>query len=232
MTKFILSKPLITQSSLKIKIIQQKERNKRHRSSKKKKEKKKKRNLIHRYILKKRKEKKRNPRKPVSPLFDKNLKIFPVCSWNFSKCRRIGIRNYKISLMSREQNASGVRDDDVARYLRGEKCADVVAKIRRKLARWQRLMISAGSLARFKSRPRLYPRVLPRICPSLFAASFTTPSHTGLSESHEPVNSSLALTNHVPHQYLIRFTYHLLNMLQLPHRENVQAKFFKIYRFL
>lgn len=97
-----------------------------------------------------------------------------MCSWNFSKCRRIGMRNYKISLMSREQDASGVRDDDVARYLRGEKCADVVAKTRRKLARRQRLMISAGSLARFKSRPRLYPRVLPRICPSLFAASFTT----------------------------------------------------------
>lgn len=67
-------------TKIKIKIIQQKERNKRHRSSKKKKEKKKKRNLIHRYILKKRKEKKRNPRKPVSPLSDKNLKIFPVCS--------------------------------------------------------------------------------------------------------------------------------------------------------
>lgn len=80
-----------------------------------------------------------------------------MCSWNFSKCRRIGIQNYKISLMSREQKANGVRDDDVARYLRGEKCADVVAKTRRKLARWQRLMISAGSLARFKSRPRLYP---------------------------------------------------------------------------
>lgn len=154
-----------------------------------------------------------------------------MCSWNFSKCRRIGIQNYKISLMSREQKANGVRDDDVARYLRGEKCADVVAKTRRKLARWQRLMISAGSLARFKSRPRLYPRVLPRICPSLFAASFTTPSHTGLSESHEPVNSSLALTNHVPHRYLIRFSYHPLNLLQPPHRENVRVKFLRFIGF-
>lgn len=108
-------------------------------------------------------------------------------------------------------------DDCGVRYLRGGKMCRRGSEPRRKLVRWQRLMISAGWLARFKSRPRLYPRgILPRICPSLFAA-LSRHRRTGLPECHEPVNPFVSLTNRLLTTYLWKIVRSSLEMKRRKH---------------
>lgn len=127
-------------------------------------------------------------------------------------------------MLGRTWTGSGrndIDDDCGVRYLRGGKMCRRGSEPRRKLVRWQRLMISAGWLARFKSRPRLYPRgILPRICPSLFAALSRHRRRTGLPECHEPVNPFVSLTNRLLAPYRGHYLWKIVrSSLEMKHRK-------------